>query len=774
MKYLLILLSVFFSQKALSNDYSLPGVDISPLYYWLEPEGSRETLQTALKRADWIEVEGEFNLGYSHQSAWFVQNIHAYEKGDWVFQVSYPLIDYLDLYLLKGDELVYEIHTGDAVPFSQKALGVHDFIMSLSNADKGDYRVVGRIETEGTLMLPIKWHTEVEYAESLAFNQMIYGIYYGVLMIMALYHLFIYFVVRERGYLLYVLSVSAFLLLQLSFDGRGFAWFWSEYPWVNKFSFPLAYGLYLLAIFTFISEFLKLKDSNRYLFSYFKYLRILVATLLVLIFILPYNSIVPVIVLVGLTGLISGLLSSGYLWIKGFTAARYFTCAWAMFLGGIIVLNFRGLGVGETNILSQYGYVCGSILEVLFLAFSLADRINTVNIEKRRTEKALISSQAKHLHALGRYQDLYESSPIGHFQAHNNYQLISVNKACAELFGFTKPEDMLAAVKDIRQYLVSDFEDFKLLVLDTQKVGAVFDREVLIKDQTNRERSLSISMRYHLLDGVGNFEGSIQDITERKNAEKLRLELDRERMHIMEQFSIGIAKEINTPLGSNVATTAFVRESLDSVYEMQSKGSITLSEYEKFSRLAYQSMGLLESNQKRITKVVKRFREVSAQHLGLKESHFILANTLEETIETMRWKMAGWRVQLLCDSDIRLHSYPKAISVIITQLIDNALIHSKADQGQDPKIWVRAERNETGELTLTFSDNGQGIKKEMAKNLCQPFFTTKRGPDGHIGLGLYMVYNLVTRSLNGRILFPITGTGFSVQFKIPIDVNEHH
>lgn len=62
----------------------------------------------------------------------------------------------------------------------------------------------------------------------------------------------------------------------------------------------------------------------------------------------------------------------------------------------------------------------------------------------------------------------------------------------------------------------------------------------------------------------------------------------------------------------------------------------------------------------------------------------------------------------------------------------------------------------------------------MAKNLCQPFFTTKRGPEGHIGLGLYMVYNLVTRSLSGRILFPITGSGFSIQFKIPVDVNNEH
>lgn len=774
MKYLLIILILFFSHSGLTQDYSLPGVKISPLFYWIEDKDQVNTVAEALKVAEWAEVEGEFNLGYSYQSAWFMQNIQAYDKGDWIFQVPYPLLDYLDLYLYRDDELIEEIHTGDAVPYTEKALRVNDFILKVSAKEAGNYRLVGRIETEGTLILPIVWQAEKDFAESLAVNQMIYGIYYGVLMIMALYHLFIYFVIRERGYLFYVLSVTAFIFLQLSFDGRGFTWLWSDYPELNKYSFPLSYAIYQLAIFTFIVEFLKLKESSPSLYKYFFVLRALVVALIPFIFLLPYNSIVPVVVLVGVTGLITGLLSSAYLWIKGFTAARYFTCAWAMFLAGIILLNFRGLGIGETSFLSQYGYVFGSILEVLFLAFSLADRINTVNREKRKTERALIKSQDEHVQALQRYQDLYETSPVGNFQADKRYQLISVNDACTRLFGFEEPEDMLAKVKDIRAYLESDYNDFQSIVRETREQGAVYNQEIHIKDHRDKERWLSISMRFNNDKGVETFEGSVQEVTERKNAEKLRIELDRERMHIMEQFSIGIAKEINTPLGSNVATTAFIRESLDDIYLAQENGTADVKEYEEFVRLAYQSLGLLESNQKRITKVVKRFREVSAQHLGLKASHFILADVLNESIENKRWKMAGWRVHMICSADIRLHSYSKAISVIISQLIENALTHSLADKDQDPKIWIRAERGDNDELTITFSDNGQGIKKEMAKNLCQPFFTTKRGPEGHIGLGLYMVYNLVTRSLNGRILFPITGSGFSVQFKIPLDVTDQH
>ena len=163
MKYLLIILILFFSHSGLTQDYSLPGVKISPLFYWIEDKDQVHTVAEALKVAEWAEVEGEFNLGYSYQSAWFMQNIQAYDKGDWIFQVPYPLLDYLDLYLYRDDELIEEIHTGDAVPYTEKALRVNDFILKVSAKEAGNYRLVGRIETEGTLILPIVWQAEKRF-----------------------------------------------------------------------------------------------------------------------------------------------------------------------------------------------------------------------------------------------------------------------------------------------------------------------------------------------------------------------------------------------------------------------------------------------------------------------------------------------------------------------------------------------------------------------------------------------------------------------------------
>ncbi len=778
MKYLFILLTlllgIFSGAFSQASEQHLDGLHSSKLYYWVPPkEALNITWAEALEEAQWQVYEGELNFGYTLDYIWVMQKIQSFEDGDWVVQVSYPLLDYLDMYLFDDEnKLLSEIHTGDARPFNSRAVAVTDFIMGLETKGTNNYHLLARLETQGTLMMPITWMPEQRYAENLATQQLVYGAYYGILSVMALYHLFIFFVVRERGYLYYVLSISAFILLQMSFDGRGFLLLWPNAPSLNEFMFPLAYSLYQMAILTFMAEFLQLRQTSPKIYFYFNALRLLAIVNIIGVFLLPYKVITPIAVVSGILTIISGLSAGGYLWLKGYTIARYFTCAWAMFLGGILLLNFRGLGLSDSNWLSLYGYLLGSILEVLFLAFSLADRISRSNIQKQKDKKELIKSQKKHLSILKRYEDLYEKAPTGNFQSNDKYQLISVNKACANIFGFSTSAIMLSQLKNMHDYLKSSYDDFRNMVVEAKKYGEVINKELLIADHNGTERWISVAMHYVNDDDFVGFEGSVQDVTERKNADKLKLELDQERLKIMEQFSLGIAKEINTPLGSNVATTAFIREGLDEILNHEQDQSINMNEYSDFIRLNDQSLGLLERNQKRITKVVKRFREVSAQHLGLKETSFSLADILREIIESQRWKMAGWRVNIDCPENIQLHSFRKAFSVIFVQLIDNALLHSKADVDQDPIIWIRVKMDQEENVLISFTDNGLGVKKELMKNLCQPFYTTKRGPDGHIGLGLYMVYNLVSRALNGRLLFPVTGNGFCVQLIVPKILNQ--
>ncbi len=176
--------------------------------------------------------------------------------------------------------------------------------------------------------------------------------------------------------------------------------------------------------------------------------------------------------------------------------ARYFTCAWAMFLGGILLLNFRGLGLSDSNWISLYGYLLGSILEVLFLALSLADRISRSNEQKQKGKKALIKSQKEHLAILKRYENLYEKSPTGNFQSNEKHQLISVNKACANIFGFSNSEIMLSQFKTIIDYLKSSYDDFRNMIAEAKKSGKIVNEELLIRDHNGKERWINMAIYY--------------------------------------------------------------------------------------------------------------------------------------------------------------------------------------------------------------------------------------------------------------------------------------
>ena len=763
MKYLFIILTLLFVYFNPVYSQELDGLSTSELYYWLEPEGETPNLHEVLEKAKWQRVKGELNFGYQHKKMWVMQDVQAFQKGDWVLKIDYPLLDYLDMYLFKGSRIVNELRTGDARPFSSREAGMPNFVFNLSSAGPAHFRLLIRIETEGTMMLPATWYSQTSYTQDLAQQQIIYGGYYGILIVMALYHFFIFIVVRERGYLFYVASVSAFIFLQLTFDGRGFAWFWPSSPGINDIMFPLAYCIYQLAVFTFMSVFLDLAQTSARLYKLFVFIRLVVLFNLSAIYWLPYKYIVPIVVITGIIGIFSGLLTGIYLWFKGFTAARFFTCALAVFLGGILLVNFRGLGIGEGTFISQYGYLLGSLLEVLLLAFSLADRINTANRLKRQAELELIKSQNEHLGALMRYQELYENAPTGNFQGNDSYQFTSVNKACAQIFGFDSPEEMLSEVTDIREYLTSEFSLYQKMIKDTILHGRVSDRELQICGKGGKKRWISISIRHINIGQDEGFEGALQDISARKESDEMRYELDQERLNFMEQFSQGVAKEINSPLGSNVATTAFIRDGVDDIVAKQNSANVTLDDYAHFFGLTQKSLLVLASNQKRITRVVKRFRDVSVEHLALSLGFFNVREVIEETIASQRWRIAGWRVNVECPQNFQMHSYQKAISVILVQLIDNALLHSEADKDQDPIIWIRIDPQPDDYIQIMVTDNGKGINREQVKNLGQPFFTTKQGPDGHVGLGLYMVYNLVSRTLNGRLLFPVTGHGFCVQ-----------
>ncbi len=163
-----------------------------------------------------------------------------------------------------------------------------------------------------------------------------------------------------------------------------------------------------------------------------------------------------------------------------------------------------------------------------------------------------------------------------------------------------------------------------------------------------------------------------------------------------------------------------------------------------------ESSELLRSNLVRASELTRSFKEVAVDQTIDDNRQFNVCEYIEEILLSLKPELRNTQhhINLYCDQKIDISSYPSAFSQIITNFFMNSLIHG-FDKFYPGQITVHVvDERET--LKLIYEDNGKGILKSHLPKIYEPFFTTNRS-GGSSGLGLHIVYNLVTQKLKGNI-----------------------
>jgi signal transduction histidine kinase len=163
-----------------------------------------------------------------------------------------------------------------------------------------------------------------------------------------------------------------------------------------------------------------------------------------------------------------------------------------------------------------------------------------------------------------------------------------------------------------------------------------------------------------------------------------------------------------------------------------------------------QTTDIIFSNLQRATELVKSFKQVAVDKTVEEHRLFSVISYIEEVLLTLhpRLKKTHHSIEVTGERGIEIDSYPGSFSQIVTNLIMNSVIHA-FEEGVAGCITLHIER-EDEQVILTYTDNGIGIDQENLAKIFDPFFTTKRGLGG-TGLGMHIVYNLVTQQFKGRI-----------------------
>jgi len=223
-----------------------------------------------------------------------------------------------------------------------------------------------------------------------------------------------------------------------------------------------------------------------------------------------------------------------------------------------------------------------------------------------------------------------------------------------------------------------------------------------------------------------------------------------EKMVALGGLVAGVAHEINTPVGIGVTAASLLGEQTASFRNLYQDGRMKRSDLETYLETASQSSTMLLSNLNRAAELIQSFKQVAVDQSTEERRCFPVKAYLDEILLSLRpqLKRTSHEIAVHVDEGLQLDTYPGAFAQMVTNLVMNSLTHAFAP-GETGQITLDLSTTPKP-VTFTYSDNGCGIPAEHLEKIFEPFFTTKRGQGGS-GLGLHIIYNLVTQKLGGTM-----------------------
>jgi signal transduction histidine kinase len=229
--------------------------------------------------------------------------------------------------------------------------------------------------------------------------------------------------------------------------------------------------------------------------------------------------------------------------------------------------------------------------------------------------------------------------------------------------------------------------------------------------------------------------------------------IDAERLAALGGLVAGVAHEVNNPIGiSLTVASSLARRAEMFEAELKSDGQLRRSQLEEFVECSRDAARQLVANLHRAAELIQSFKQVAVDRSHAERREFALHEATDQIIASLRpvLKKAAATLSVEVPEGLVIDGYPGSYGQILTNLVLNAANHAFAD-GRSGKISISAKPRGHDEVEIIFADNGAGMTPDVQRRAFDPFFTTRRN-EGGTGLGLHIVYNLVTEQLGGRMM----------------------
>ncbi|NVK54037.1 MAG: HAMP domain-containing histidine kinase [Alteromonadaceae bacterium] len=243
--------------------------------------------------------------------------------------------------------------------------------------------------------------------------------------------------------------------------------------------------------------------------------------------------------------------------------------------------------------------------------------------------------------------------------------------------------------------------------------------------------------------------------------------VEAEKISAMSGVVAGVAHEVNTPLGIGITCMSHLQDCMLDIKNDFEQGKLDATAFEEFIASSEELVGLSMRNMRKAAMLLTNFKKVDVigNDSEMEPELVVVGDLIDSFIVRYYDKHPDNNIKITTNIDhsIILHTYPSVILDILTYLLSNALVHAFTEAQQDCEISITFPYGNTG-TTLMFKDNGIGVEQSLLKRIVDPFFTTRRG-SGYAGLGLSVVYNLISSKLNSELTIDVD-EGLALSFDI--------
>src|SRR6201993_918679 len=401
--------------------------------------------------------------------------------------------------------------------------------------------------------------------------------------------------------------------------------------------------------------------------------------------------------------------------------------------------------------------------------------------EERRAEDAI--AEGRRL-----LQQVIDTVPAVINVKDRDLRYVLMNRYMAGIFGIEPSEAIGRTTTDLMsRYGAAKTDENDQRVLQLKKGLGFYEEEYL--DSAGNMRHWLVN-KLPLMDADDKIEHIVTvalDIGERKRGEQEMRKardaaetalrnlrdtqaslIEAEKLAALGRLVAGVAHEVNNPVGiSLTVASALDRKTANFAAEVE-RGDLRRSSLNDFLATSRDASSQLVANLNRAAELIQSFKQVAADRNYSDKRSFDLADLTEQVVMSLRpgLRKHNLTLNVECQPNLMMNSYPGPYGQVLTNLFLNAVAHAFPD-GKPGVVDIHVRESGKDNVEIIFADNGCGMSLDVRRRAFDPFFTTRRDQGG-TGLGLHIVYSIVTNRLGGRLdLDSEPGGGTRIQMILP-------